>query len=241
MPARGRCFRKGGAAEKIIQYAETAEVDLIVLSSHGSSGLSEWNISSVVQKVATRALTPTLIVRAYQASTQVTHPVRYRKILVPVDGSPRAECVFPLLAPFADAHRSDVILAHVVNQPEVPGRMPLSQEEQDLVERIVELNRRAGSQYLKNLESRVPIDIHTRLLVRNDVPMALHELIDEESIDLVIISAHGHTGESRWPYGSVALNLVTFGTTALLIQQDLSRNDHVPTEAELAFQQQKGH
>jgi len=234
-------IEEGVAAEKIIQYADTANINLIVLSSHGNSGLSEWNISSVVQKVVTRARMPTLIIRAYQASTPATQPIRYRKILVPVDGSPRAECVLPLLLPFAEAHQSEVFFVHVVGHPDVPGRMPLNQDEQGLIERVVELNRRAGSQYLQDLKSRVPLDVHTRLLVHNDVPMALHDSIDEESIDLVIISAHGQTGQSRWPYGSVALNLVTFGTTPLLIQQDLSPDNYVPTEAELAFRQQKGH
>lgn len=234
-------IQEGVAAESIVQYAQMAEVDLIILGSHGSSGSSKWNINSVVQKVVARASTPILIVRTYQSSAPSTRSVRYHNILVPVDGSARAECVLSLLTPLANAHNSRVIFAHVVNRPEVPRRTPLSQEEQGLVARIVELNRVAGSQYLKDLETRVPLDICTRLLVSNDVSMALHRLVDEESIDLVIISAHGYTGESRWPYGSIALNLATYGTTPLLIQQDMTRSGRVSTGAELAYRQQKGH
>ena len=46
---------EGRAADGIINYAHDHKVDLIALSSHGRSGLSGWNISSVVQKVLYRS------------------------------------------------------------------------------------------------------------------------------------------------------------------------------------------
>jgi len=237
----GSVLQQGVAAETIIRYAASAEVDLIVLSSHGHSGLSEWNISSVVQKVVSRVSIPTLIIRAYHSPRSITQAVRYDRILVPVDGSLRAEYVVPLVIPLASAHKSRVIFAHVVSRPEVPRHTPLTQEEHNLVERIVELNRAAGARYLEQLKARTPLDTHTRLLVENDVPLALHRLVDEEQIDLVVLSAHGYTGEPRWPYGSVALNFIAYGTTPLLIRQDVPYRAREITQAEMATQQRKGH
>lgn len=40
----------GHAANSIIEYAQKNQVNLIILSSHGRSGLSAWNVSGVVQK-----------------------------------------------------------------------------------------------------------------------------------------------------------------------------------------------
>ena len=42
---------EGHAAERIIEYAHENGVDLIILSSHGRSGLSGWNVSSIVFKI----------------------------------------------------------------------------------------------------------------------------------------------------------------------------------------------
>jgi len=47
---------EGPPAECVIDFAHNNEVDLIALSSHGRSGLSRWNVSSVVQKIIVRSL-----------------------------------------------------------------------------------------------------------------------------------------------------------------------------------------
>ena len=79
---------------------------LIILSSHGQSGLSEWNVSSVVQKIVLRARTSIMIVRAYQRIPPETAGLRYRRILVPLDGSQRAECVLPVAVTLARSHEA---------------------------------------------------------------------------------------------------------------------------------------
>ena len=72
---------EGQASERIIEFARGHDVNLIILSSHGRSGLSGWNVSSVVQKVVLRAYTPTMIVRAYQPVTHDVTGLRYRRLL----------------------------------------------------------------------------------------------------------------------------------------------------------------
>ncbi|HSJ52955.1 MAG TPA: universal stress protein, partial [Anaerolineae bacterium] len=120
-----RALVEGSAAEEIVEYARTEAADLIILSSHGRSGLSEWNISSVVQKVIFRAFVPVLIVRAYKGSSDDITGLRYRRLMLPLDGSPRAEYALPLATTLANAHGSALILAHVVHRPEVPQAIPL--------------------------------------------------------------------------------------------------------------------
>ena len=60
---------EGRPAQQIINYAKHNDVDFIILSSHGNSGISGWNINSTVQKVLLRAYMPLMIVRAYQETT----------------------------------------------------------------------------------------------------------------------------------------------------------------------------
>ena len=55
---------EGPIAERIVEYAAAEQVDLLILGSHGLSGFSGWNVSSVVQQIIVRAYLPVLIVRA---------------------------------------------------------------------------------------------------------------------------------------------------------------------------------
>ncbi len=53
----------GDPAEEIIDYAEKEGVDLIVMCSHGSSGIRRWVFGSVTEKVLRGATTPVLVIR----------------------------------------------------------------------------------------------------------------------------------------------------------------------------------
>lgn len=232
---------EGSAAEEIVEFARSEGVDLIILSSHGRSGLTEWNISGVVQKVILRAFIPVLIVRAYKETVEELSPRRYRRLLFPLDGSRRAEYALPLAATLADSHAATLILAHVVHRPVVPRAIPLSEEEKTLVDQLTALNRERGKAYLQDLEPRGGMGAETRLLVSHDPAAALHELVDEEEIDLVVLSAHGCSASTKWPYGSVALNFIVYGSTPLLIVQDIPEEEVEPSEAQKAARETKGH
>jgi len=232
---------EGEPAGRIIEFVRDQTVDLIVMSSHGRSGLSGWNISSVVQKVALRAYTTMMIVRAYRLATGDLTGLRYKCLLVALNGSQRAECVLPLAMQLADFHQCRLLLAHVVSKPEIPRHVPLTEEETRLREQLIEVNRQKGAQYLENLKSRLSLDVQTRLLLSEHPAEALHKLVNEEEVDVVMLSAHGYSGKAQWPYGNTTLNFIAYGTTPLLILQDLPLEEMGLTEAEKAVIELEGH
>jgi nucleotide-binding universal stress UspA family protein len=235
---------EGQAAERVIQFARDHDVNLIILSSHGRSGLSGWNVSSVVQKVILRAYVATMIVRAYLPTSAELTDLCYRRLLVPLDCSQRAECVFPLVSTLARFHGAWLILAHVVRRPEMPRREPSTQEDTVLIDKITKRNQEEATRYLEQLESRMSTEaiyVRTRLAISDDVPGTLQEMADEEKVDLVVLSAHGYSGKMKWPFGSAAISFIAYGTTPLLIVQDISPDDMVLTPAEAAAREQKGH
>jgi nucleotide-binding universal stress UspA family protein len=235
-----KALLEGQAAERIIQFVREHEVDLVVMSTHGQSGLSDWNVSSVVQKVILRTHTPVMLVRAYTCiETDLAEP-HYQRLLVPLDGSQRAEYVLPLVTSLAEFHGCSVVLAHVVPRPEVPRRGPLMPDEEALVDRLTDLNRRAGVRYLEELESRMTVPVESHLLVSDDAAVTLHQLVADEEIDLVLLCAHGYTGESQWPYGGITLNFIVYGTTPLLVVQDIPGGETADTWPEAASFQMKG-
>lgn len=55
---------EGHAPTKIVEFAEKNDVDLIVMSTRGRSGLSRWLVGSVADRVVRGAKVPVLLVRA---------------------------------------------------------------------------------------------------------------------------------------------------------------------------------
>jgi nucleotide-binding universal stress UspA family protein len=231
---------EGQAAERIIEFADDHDVSLIVLSSHGRSGLSEWNVSSVVQKIILRTHTSVMVVRAYQPVASSLTGMHFARVLVPLDCSQRAESVLPLAAALARAHNAELLLAHVVSRPEVPHREPLSQDVVDLVDHVTEYNRIEATQYLEGLRPQLSPNVQTRLLISDNAPETLHELVARENVDLVMLGAHGYGGGTRWPYGSMVLNFIVYGTTPLLIVQDLSMEEFEGTQVEMTAERVQG-
>jgi nucleotide-binding universal stress UspA family protein len=215
---------EGRVAESITEFAQGQGVKLIILSSHGRSGASQWGISSVAQKIILGSPTSVMIVRAHQPVVSEWKEQSYRQILVPLDGSQRAEYALPLITLLARSHKSQTHILQVVKTPEMVRRLPPTQEDIDLVNRMVKLNLEEAKQYLKQVESRSHldgIDVQTHLVTSDNAAQALHELVEQEGIDMVAMNAHGHSGNNQWPYGSMVINLILYGKVPLLIVQDL--------------------
>jgi nucleotide-binding universal stress UspA family protein len=231
----------GKPAEQIIEVAHSWDADLILMSSHGQSGISPWNVSSVVQQVILRARRSLMIIRAYLPVTEELTAQSYRKIFLPLDGSQRAEMPLMLAESLARAYNSEILAAHVVRQPELPRRTSASQEDLLLVNQLTERNRTEAIKYLEDLKSRISMAIQTKLEISSSISRSLHQMADENGVDLTILSAHGYSGDTRWPYGSVGLGFIVYGNTPLLILQDLPTNRIELTQAEMLARETGGH
>lgn len=216
---------EGRAADRIVDYAQSEGFDFLVFTSHGRGGLTGWNMSSVASKIAVRAATSMLLVRPSAASVAqyegALRPVRYRRILVPLDGSQRAEHVLPMASALAERHAAELVLLHVVVKPELIQRMPLTDDEIELVDKVVQRNQRQAIDYFDQLGSRLAVHPQTRVLIEEDVASALHHFVDESSVDLVVLSAHGYTGRQQWAFGSLVTSFLTHGNASMLIMQDM--------------------
>lgn len=235
---------EGPPAECVIDFANNNDVDLIALSSHGSSGLSGWNVSSVVQKIILRSSKSLLLIRAYMSSGTDLEEVRYNRLFVGLDFSTRAEYILPVAVNLAEFHKAELILGMVIRKPELLHRFPLSAEEESLITRVADLNYRAASHYFDQLQSRLSlqgVSLQTRLAISDNATAALHDMVNQENADLVMLVAHGHSGERRWPYGSVAASFIAYGTTPLMIMQDLSGDEIKRSPAEISAREVKGH
>lgn len=235
---------EGNPAGIVIDFARSNNVDLIALSTHGNSGLSGWNVSGVVQKILLRSYKSTLLVRAYMPPAEGTTKIRYKRLFVGMDCSLRSEYVLPFAINLAKFHASQLILETVIERPRIVNRMPVSQEIVELSNQFVEKNQQAASRYLEQLLAQFStkdLKIQTHVSIGDNAIAALHDMADESGADLVLLVAHGESGERRWPYGSVTTSFIAYGNTSLLIMQDLPDSEIHQTRAERAIQESKGH
>lgn len=54
---------KGNPAQKILEYIDENQIDLVVMSSHGHSGPSSWYLDNVADRIIKHSKVPVLIVR----------------------------------------------------------------------------------------------------------------------------------------------------------------------------------
>jgi len=232
---------EGQPAQTIIDYARSHGINLIMMSSHGKTGMSRWNVNSVVRKIIQESLISSMVIRAYNPIVSELDGLRYRKLLVPLDGSLRSECVLPTAVSLTQRHQASLLLGHVVVKPEMPRQTPLNQDDLALIQHFVDRNLAAADDYFKHLLTRLAVDFVPRVLVRENIAISLHQLVEDEAVDLVVISAHGYSGNAKWPYGSLTTSFIEYGTTPLLIVQDLEPNDLALSRAESAAREMKGH
>jgi nucleotide-binding universal stress UspA family protein len=238
-------IREGKTAENIVDFAHAENIELLVISSHGSGGLSRWNISSVTQKVINLIYLPVLIVRAYNPVSADENSDHYRRILLPIDSSRRAECSLSagielargeksIVSPNNTGEKSELVLAAVIRPPELPIPEPYPAEISQLSEQLLSVSRQAVDRYLNEMKERMPVTCETCVVESASVASAIQGLADQEDIDLVVLCAHGYSGLVAWPYGTVTRNSMEHGTKPVLVIQDVPRSQVRPTAAEIA-------
>jgi nucleotide-binding universal stress UspA family protein len=144
----------------------------------------------------------------------------FRRILVPLDGAARAEKAIPVAARLAKASGGSLVLLQVVNMPvETSGFMyePIVFTQADIDTEISKATKYLTTLSLeKELEG---IGVQTLILMETTAPSIL-SAIQNNDIDLVVMSSHGETGLMRWVMGSVAQKIVRQSPVPVLVLRD---------------------
>ena len=140
----------------------------------------------------------------------------YRRILVPLDGSPLAEQVLPLAKMFAARFKATVVLFQSV----VPIHETLRAESEIFqADEQTELVRRRTCEYLESIQhdfAAAGITAEREVRVGAPAPSIL-DFVEQAEIDLIAMTTHGRTGVLRWVYGSVADKVLHGARVPLLL------------------------
>lgn len=216
---------QGAPAQAILGAASSKKADLIVMTSHGRTGISRWVLGSIAQQIAHHAPVPVLVLREEGAMLAGQHPdvEHLPRLLVPLDGSPLAEAALEPAAELATVLSSEpaLHLALIVSPYEaVQANMPEAL--------VVE----GAKRYLGEIASRLKNE-HRELSVTWTVGVGLDvaETIvriaergdDTEGAgvfggcDAIAIATHGRTGFGRWALGSITERVLHSTKLPLLI------------------------
>jgi nucleotide-binding universal stress UspA family protein len=236
----------GAVAQTILAMADVERVDLITMSTHGWSGLDRFLLGSVANRVAHHAKVPVLLVRSEDhGEAQLFNPnISYKRILVPLDGSPLANEVLPQAEALAKCSNAEVLLLQVVSKPtEWPtaeeafifsgglvraGEFAHKQPELNdtLSARNAEHRRETAQVHLDSAATELRhagLKVET-LVQQGDPAETILEVAERCRADVIAMSTHGRSGLRRFLMGSVASRVLEYANMPLLLVRAQSKN-----------------
>ncbi len=208
----------GSPAKEIIDYAEKNKVGLIVMASHGRSGIMPWAAGSVASKVLHTAKVPLLLVRATKSAKRTRQKHILNRILLPLDGSGVGEAAVPYIQELMSRLGSEVILFGVVPSGRhirtVGGLDYVLYPEQDLEQVKAEAREHLDRVYqqLKGGKGKARVELRA-----GDIAREIIDFAQKTNISLIAISSHGHSGIAKWVFGSIAYKIVQASKTPVLV------------------------
>ena len=209
---------EGQPAEQICLWARSHKAGATVIGTRSNEGAPAWQLGDTARRLLDQASGMLLLVPATVADVPIVH---YRRLLVPLDGSCQAESALPLAMRIAEAEDAELLLVHVVPVPELTEVGPLEAADIRLRQDVISRNEQVARQYLDRIRALVEergIGARNLLLCDGDVRNQLTRLVVEESVDLVVLSAHGRTARADVSCGSIASYLVTHAQAPLLLK-----------------------
>lgn len=213
---------EGSPAELIIDESEKDPDTLIVMSTHGRSGITRWVMGSVANKVLQGTHSPLLMVRSNPQADEAKE-VELQTIIVPLDRSARAEQALPHAASLAKGLGLKVVLLWVF--PLIEGHytdigleattygVPMQGEVSQQVE------SQAGS-YFTAVEAELrrlgapEVEAH---LLWGQPASTIVDFARQTPNAMVAMTSHGRSGIGRWMLGSVSDRIVRYSQDPVLV------------------------
>jgi nucleotide-binding universal stress UspA family protein len=211
---------EGDTANEILNLAEKNHVDLIIISTHGRSGISRWALGNVANKVLRASHIPTLLIKSSELETVSAGKV-LGNILVPLDGSQFAEAIIPYVEGLAQGMDSEVALLRVIEPIKLPNLAAYGQwvDCEKYEKSLLTEAEKEAKRYLSNQECALQdkgVKVSSISLLGKPTQTIL-QYAEDNFFSLIALSTHGFSGITKWAYGSVASNIIEGSTKPVLL------------------------
>lgn len=217
LPADATVLEGSRVADELSHYADEVHTDLIVMTSHGYSGVSRLWLGSVADEMIRQTKLPLLLIHPRAGEAVAEGPFSIVHILVPLDGSKLAESVLGPAADLARATGARLTLAHVLRTPVAygPGMLTLKPAE-------LEAELRAGTAYLETAAAPLRLDgldVSTQVGHGKAPAAVIADLAHSLGADVIAMATHGHGGLKRTVLGSVTDKLLRATPRPVLVMR----------------------
>jgi len=216
------CFVEQGNPEAIIiEKAARDKETLIGMGTRGRSGIHRWLMGSVAEKVLRGAANPLLLVRGDEQG-KIDGAATLKSIIVPLDGSKRAETILPQAIELAKKLSLEIVLTRAYQIPVYAYAGADATYLPNVDALLTQLREETGA-YLEAKVNEVRADGIEKV---SSIPLvgSADEIIDlarKTPDNLIAMCTHGRSGVDRWVLGSVTEKVVRHsGDPVLVIRAD---------------------
>ena len=213
----------GDVVSAICTRVKNNDVDMVVMTTHGRTGLNRAWVGSVADGVLRRSGVPVLMCRPIEQQDYVP-TMSFQRILVLLDGSVRAKGILESAVALAICSGARLSLLRVVQpvkllsvETAMPFAFPLPAEDEVSTKRMAD---RAGyelNEIARDLSDRDLAGVDVNVVIDHDVARAITDFAVGSNVDAIAMTTHGR-GASRLLFGSVADQLIRSTHLPMLLQ-----------------------
>ncbi|UCB43663.1 MAG: universal stress protein [Dehalococcoidales bacterium] len=211
-------LKRSTAAEGIIDCAAEDEISLVVMATHGHSGVTRWVLGSVANRVIKVIEKPIMLVRAKERHRTAPEQGILKRIVVPLDGSRESEAVIPHVAWLASGLGAEVVLFQVLagsyHTITTKGYEYTIDREQQIASAEI-----PAEDYLERIGKQLNENGMT-LGLEVKPGNAAEEIIDFANgigADMIAMSINKRSSVGHWVFGSVGEKVLHRGNKPLLL------------------------
>ena len=208
-------IENGKPEDLIIDQAARDKNTLIVMATHGRSGLQRWMLGSVADKVLHGSTNHLLLIRAGEQGNTAGE-ASLKKVIVPLDGSPLAEKVLPHVIDLATKLRLEMILLRAYALP--PALSP--DEYGTYTDELIGQLEAGAKEYLATKAGELKKQGAPNVSYVTDLGYGAEEITSlarRTPDNLIAMCTHGRSGVTRWVLGSVTDRVVRHSGDPVLI------------------------
>ena len=196
--------RMGDPVLEIVKMAILLPATMLLMSTHGRSGIERIRDGSVTEQVLKQSPCPVFILHSLRAEPADNRTEDlFKRILVPLDGTEASSAILECVERFAKIHDSEVIMFHD----------DIEHIESEDEKAAIKAKLQDQSVALANTGLKVSLDMTT---YRRPIAEIL-DRIDDMNIDLVSMATHGDDGNKRAMDESVTAEIIRHSNCPLLV------------------------
>lgn len=218
----------GEAVDSICKRAWNIDADLIVMTSHGRTGLSRAWLGSVTDGVLRHSSVPVLVLRPIETTNdRLSAHHLFKHVLVPLDGSALAGDILSSAAALARASAARLTMLRIV-QPvpvmiidvDMAYSYPPSIQDDEATQQLVEEAKQQIDEVARQLADETGLEIDAHVVVAGHVAHAIIDYAHGHNVDVIGMSTHGR-GASRFLVGSVADKVLRASGVPMLMHRPI--------------------